>query len=181
VPPGLRFENLPPIHAVLIARPLRTTWTSPPSRGWRASTGRRSSCRSGFGRGSSRSASARSSSWTGGSRRDRRPRGDGGARAALVGRSLLLADQNERLWASWGGRRAGVAGLFFGRHGLSRGFAQIGRRFAAFDLAALPIGGYSDFRHHHPNHLSPEETVLAFEDLRATLLVPMHGAPSTEP
>ena len=65
--------------------------------------------------------------------------------------------------------------LFFaGDTAYQAGFADIGRRLGPFDLAALPIGGYSDFRHHHPNHLSPEETVRAFEDLRGRLLVPMH-------
>ena len=38
----------------------------------------------------------------------------------------------------------------------------------------LPIGGYSDFPRHHPNHVSPEEAVQAFQDLGARLLVPMH-------
>jgi N-acyl-phosphatidylethanolamine-hydrolysing phospholipase D len=90
------------------------------------------------------------------------------------GRSLLLDDQNERLWASWV-----VAGpqrrLFFaGDTGYHAGLAEIGRRLGPFDVATLPIGGYSDFRYHHPNHLSPEETVQAFEDLKARLLVPMH-------
>jgi L-ascorbate metabolism protein UlaG (beta-lactamase superfamily) len=52
--------------------------------------------------------------------------------------------------------------------------AEIGRRLGPFDVAVLPIGGYSAFTARHPNHLSPEESVQLFEDLRAKLLVPMH-------
>jgi L-ascorbate metabolism protein UlaG (beta-lactamase superfamily) len=52
--------------------------------------------------------------------------------------------------------------------------AEIGRRLGPFDVAVLPIGGYSAFNVRHPNHLSPEESVQLFEDLRAKLLVPMH-------
>src|SRR5262249_8786831 len=90
------------------------------------------------------------------------------------GRSLLLADQNERLWASWVVVAPERRFFFAGDTGYHAGLAEIGRLLGPFDIAALPIGGYSDFGYHHPNHLSPEETVQAFEDLRATLLVPMH-------
>ena len=37
-----------------------------------------------------------------------------------------------------------------------------------------PAAYYSDYRVHHPNHLNPEEAVQAFEDIRATMMVPMH-------
>jgi N-acyl-phosphatidylethanolamine-hydrolysing phospholipase D len=175
VPPGLRFEDLPPIHAVLIshdhydhldlgtvrrlARAHRPTFFVPLGlRPWFEALGIRRVVEldwwqsAPIGALTITAVPAQHSS----------------------GRSLLLADQNERLWASWV-----VAGpdhrLFFGGDtGYHAGLAEIGRRLGPFHLAALPIGGYSDFRHHHPNHLSPEETVLAFEDLNAALLVPMH-------
>lgn len=90
------------------------------------------------------------------------------------GRSVTLTDQNRRLWSSWviaGVRRR----LYFaGDSGYFAGFGEIGRRLGPFDVAALPIGGYSDYPHHHPNHVSPEESVQAFRDLGGRLLVPMH-------
>jgi N-acyl-phosphatidylethanolamine-hydrolysing phospholipase D len=90
------------------------------------------------------------------------------------GRSVTLTDQNRRLWASWvvasGGRRL----YFAGDSGYFAGFAEIARRLGPFDVAFLPIGGYSDYSRQHPNHVSPEEAVQAFEDLGARLLVPMH-------
>src|SRR5262249_10924380 len=51
---------------------------------------------------------------------------------------------------------------------------QIGERFGPFDLAAIPIGGYSSFGTGHPNHVNPEEAVQLFEDVRGGRLVPMH-------
>ncbi|HEY2996737.1 MAG TPA: MBL fold metallo-hydrolase [Methylomirabilota bacterium] len=88
------------------------------------------------------------------------------------GRGLL--DQNERLWASWvisgGGKR-----LFFGGDtGYTPALAEIGRRLGPFDVAALPIGGYSAFNAKHPNHVNPEEAMQLFDDLHGRLLVPMH-------
>jgi N-acyl-phosphatidylethanolamine-hydrolysing phospholipase D len=176
VPPGLAFEDLPPIHAVLIshdhydhldlptvrrlARAHRPTFFVPLGlRAWFDALG---------------IAEVVELDWW----RSARLRGltlTAVPAQHSSGRSLLLADQNERLWASWA-----VAGppdrrfFFAGDTGYHAGLAEVGRRLGPFDLAALPIGGYSDFSRHHPNHLSPEEAVRAFEDLRGRLLVPMH-------
>ena len=90
------------------------------------------------------------------------------------GRSITLTDQNRRLWSSWAITSPTRRFYFGGDTGYFAGFAEIGRRLGPFDVAALPIGGYSDYRDHHPNHVSPEESVRAFEDLGAQLLVPMH-------
>jgi L-ascorbate metabolism protein UlaG (beta-lactamase superfamily) len=90
------------------------------------------------------------------------------------GRSVLLTDQNRRLWSSWAIASEHHRFYFGGDTGYFGGFREIGRRLGPFDVVALPIGGYSDFSEHHPNHLSPEESVRAFEDLGARLLVPMH-------
>lgn len=85
-----------------------------------------------------------------------------------------LTDQNKRLWASWV-----IAGphhrLFFaGDTGYTPRLAEIGRRYGPFDAAAIPIGGYSAFAEHHPNHVNPEEALQLFEDVRGRLFVPIH-------
>ena len=90
------------------------------------------------------------------------------------GRSIMLTDQNRRLWSSWAIISESRRFYFAGDTGYFAGFAEIGRRLGPFDAAALPIGGYSDYPHHHPNHVNPEESVRAFRDLRGRLLVPMH-------
>jgi N-acyl-phosphatidylethanolamine-hydrolysing phospholipase D len=85
-----------------------------------------------------------------------------------------FTDQNRRLWGSWV-LTDGQKRLFFaGDTGYHHEFGEIARRWGPFDIAALPIGGYSAFERHHPGHLNPEESVQAFEDLGARLLVPMH-------
>jgi N-acyl-phosphatidylethanolamine-hydrolysing phospholipase D len=90
------------------------------------------------------------------------------------GRSITLADQSLRLWSSWVIAGGDKSFFFAGDTGYYAGLAEIGRRLGPFDLAAVPIGGYSDYRVHHPNHLNPEEAVQAFEDVRADVMVPMH-------
>ena len=88
------------------------------------------------------------------------------------GRGLL--DQNERLWASWVIAGAGKKLFFGGDTGYTPALAEIGKRLGPFDVAALPIGGYSAFTARHPNHINPEEALQLFEDLRGRVLVPMH-------
>ncbi len=88
------------------------------------------------------------------------------------GRGVL--DQNHRLWSSWVVLGATKRFFFAGDTGYYPGLLEIGRRFGPFDLAALPIGGYSDLDRHHPNHLNPEEAARLLDDLPGALMVPMH-------
>ena len=64
--------------------------------------------------------------------------------------------------------------FFAGDTGYTPAMAEIGKRLGPFDVAAIPIGGYSAYSAHHPNHVSPEEGMQLFEDVRGRLLVPMH-------
>jgi len=59
-----------------------------------------------------------------------------------------------------------------GDSGYFSGFADIGARHAP-DLACLPIGGFLplSFR---DRHMSPIDALVAFSDLRARLLLPIH-------
>jgi N-acyl-phosphatidylethanolamine-hydrolysing phospholipase D len=88
------------------------------------------------------------------------------------GRSLT--DQYLRLWASWVVLGPTKRLFFAGDTGYDRRFGAIGERFGPFDLAAIPIGGYSAFQKGHPNHVNPEEAIQLFEDVQGRLLVPMH-------
>jgi N-acyl-phosphatidylethanolamine-hydrolysing phospholipase D len=85
-----------------------------------------------------------------------------------------LWDANERLWASWAviGRErrfyhAGDTGYF-------SGFREIGRRLGPFDVAALPIGAYVPSYIMKWVHTTPEEAVQAFVDLDARTMLAMH-------
>ena len=88
------------------------------------------------------------------------------------GRTLL--DQHQRLWSSWVVVGETKRLFFAGDTGYFAGFKDIGERLGPFDLAAVPIGGYSAYARRHPNHVNPEEAVQAFEDVQGQLLVPMH-------
>jgi N-acyl-phosphatidylethanolamine-hydrolysing phospholipase D len=85
-----------------------------------------------------------------------------------------LTDQYLRLWASWVVVGPGKRFFFAGDTGYDPRLKAIGERFGPFDLAAIPIGGYSAYRTRHPNHVNPEEAIQLFEDIRGRLLVPMH-------
>jgi N-acyl-phosphatidylethanolamine-hydrolysing phospholipase D len=85
-----------------------------------------------------------------------------------------LHDQNLRLWASWTIAGTSRSVFFAGDTGYTPTLREIAHRLGPLDLALLPIGGYSDYRARHPNHLNPEEAVQLFQDLGAQLLVPMH-------
>ncbi|TMQ17829.1 MAG: MBL fold metallo-hydrolase [Candidatus Rokuibacteriota bacterium] len=89
------------------------------------------------------------------------------------GRGLL--DQNLRLWCSWVIADARGKRLFFaGDTGYTPRLTEIGRRLGPFDVAAIPIGGYSAFAGQHPNHVNPEEAMQLFDDLGGRIFVPMH-------
>ncbi len=87
------------------------------------------------------------------------------------GRTLL--DSGRRLWASWaviGSKRF----YFAGDSGYSPDFRVIGEQLGPFDLAALPIGSYRPREIAWPVHLSPEEALQAAHDLRSVRFVGIH-------
>jgi N-acyl-phosphatidylethanolamine-hydrolysing phospholipase D len=82
-------------------------------------------------------------------------------------------DQGRRLWSSWvveGSRRF----YFGGDSGYADHYREIGAAYGPFDLAALAIGSYTPRRTTRPVHTSPEEALQAWLDLRATRFVGIH-------
>jgi N-acyl-phosphatidylethanolamine-hydrolysing phospholipase D len=82
-------------------------------------------------------------------------------------------DQGRRLWASWvvsGSKRF----YFGGDSGYYRHFKEIGDAYGPFDLAALPIGSYTPRATTRAMHTSPEEALQAWLDLRAARFVGIH-------
>ena len=78
-----------------------------------------------------------------------------------------LWDQNRRLWAGWAvlGRErrfyfAGDTGYY------APIFQEIGRRLGPFDLGAIPIGAYMPRAMMQFSHVTPEEALQVFEDIR---------------
>jgi L-ascorbate metabolism protein UlaG (beta-lactamase superfamily) len=85
-----------------------------------------------------------------------------------------LWDMNRRLWAGWT-----IAGrdrrLFFaGDTGYFEGFKEIGRRLGPFDLAAIPIGAYLPPVIMKSVHTDPSDALTAFADVGARAMIPIH-------
>lgn len=83
-----------------------------------------------------------------------------------------MATKNQTLWAGFT-LETGKRRLFFsGDSGYGPHFAEIGRKFAGFDLVFLDCGQY-DKRWAYI-HMNPEEAVRAAKDLQAKALLPAH-------
>lgn len=88
------------------------------------------------------------------------------------GRSLN--DRNSTLWASWV-IQSGEQRIFYsGDSGYFPGFRQIGESFPNMDLALMENGAYD--KDWPAVHMTPEESIRAFQDLRAKTLYSVHNS-----
>ncbi|MDM0086073.1 MULTISPECIES: MBL fold metallo-hydrolase [unclassified Variovorax] len=85
-----------------------------------------------------------------------------------------LWDRDSTLWASWVIESGGERIFYSGDSGYFPGFAQIGERFGGFDLALMENGAYDSYW--PAVHMTPEQTVQAFRDLRGKLLYLVHNS-----
>jgi N-acyl-phosphatidylethanolamine-hydrolysing phospholipase D len=83
-------------------------------------------------------------------------------------------DGNTRLWSSWAVIGASRRFYFGGDSGYFDGFAQAGERFGPFDLAAIAIAAYRPPEIMRFTHTTPEQAVQAFEDLHGRILLGIH-------
>ena len=173
MPPGLRFEDLPPIHVVVISHDHydhldRATVTRLAAvhrprflvplglRAWFADIG---------------ITDVEELDWW-----DHRT--VQGIRFTCVpaqhfsGRSLW--DRNRRLWSGWVLAGQSRRLYFAGDTAYFDGFKEIAARLGPFDLAAIPIGAYLPPAIMKPSHTSPEEALAALSDVRGRVFVPIH-------
>lgn len=85
-----------------------------------------------------------------------------------------LSDANRRLWASWAIASPDRRFYFSGDTGYFGGFKEAGERLGPFDVAGLAIGAYEPPIIMKSVHLTPEEAVQAFVDLKARTLLGIH-------
>jgi L-ascorbate metabolism protein UlaG (beta-lactamase superfamily) len=85
-----------------------------------------------------------------------------------------LSDANTTLWGGFVIQGPSATIYHAGDTGWFEGFAEIGHRFPAIDAALLPIGAYDPEWLMAPIHLNPEEALRAFRDLGARTFVAMH-------
>jgi N-acyl-phosphatidylethanolamine-hydrolysing phospholipase D len=173
MPPGLRFEDLPPVHLVLIShdhydhldvatvRRLhaghRPRFLVPLGlRAWFAELG---------------ITDVEELDWWG-SRTERGLTVTAVPAQHFSGRTLW--DRNRRLWSGW--TVAGRARRFFfaGDTAYFGGFKEIGARLGPFDLAAVPIGAYLPPVIMQASHTTPEEALQVLEDVGGKAMVPIH-------
>lgn len=98
-------------------------------------------------------------------------------------------DANRTLWGGWVVQdQAGRQVYFAGDTGYGPYFREIGRRYPGIDVAILPIGAYAPKHYNGGAHMDPKEAVQALQDLGAKAMVPVHWGtfrlspePVTEP
>ncbi len=85
-----------------------------------------------------------------------------------------LFDRQNTLWTGWALEGTNGRAYFGGDTGYGPHFLAAALKLGAFRLAVLPIGAYEPEWFMGPIHMSPRDAVRAAIDLRATLAVPMH-------
>jgi len=84
-----------------------------------------------------------------------------------------LLDRNKSLWGSWL-IEAGKKIYFGGDSSYDTHYEEIGNYYPDIDYALLPIGPCEPRKMMSKSHMGPEESLKAFQDLKAKFLVPMH-------
>ncbi len=85
-----------------------------------------------------------------------------------------LFDRNRRLWGGWTVAGRSKRLYFAGDTAYYGGLKEIGARLGPFDLAAIPIGAYVPATIMKAGHTSPEEALQVLADVRGRRLIPIH-------
>jgi L-ascorbate metabolism protein UlaG (beta-lactamase superfamily) len=86
-----------------------------------------------------------------------------------------FSELNNRLWSGWAIAGAGRTVFFGGDTGYyAPYFQEIGARLGPFDLAVVAIGAYRPASMMRLTHTTPEEALRIFDDVRARRFVAMH-------
>lgn len=85
-----------------------------------------------------------------------------------------LTDEDATLWTGWVLEGTQGRVYFAGDTGYGPHFRAAGERLGPFRLAVLPIGAYLPEWFMSPVHITPADAVNAMHELRARVMVPMH-------
>lgn len=85
-----------------------------------------------------------------------------------------IIDTNQSLWGGFVIRGGGRTIYHSGDTGYFAGFRAIGAVFPGIDVACLPLGAYEPRWFMRAQHMSPEESIDAWQDLGARHLLGMH-------
>jgi len=172
-PPGLRFEDLPPIHLVLISHDHYDHLDLTTVRRLAAVHRPRFLVPLGL------------KAWFAGLGIDDVEELDWWESRTLRGLTLTCVpaqhfatrtfwDQNRRLWSGWVVAGRDRRFFFAGDTGYYDAFKEIGSRLGPFDLAAIAIGSYMPQVIMKWTHTTPEEALQIFADVRGERFVGIH-------
>ena len=173
-PPGIRFEDLPPIDAVLVSHDHHDHMDVPTLR--RLAARFRPAFVTGLG--NARYLARRGI--PGGRDLDwwqRTEIGPGVSVTAVPARHSSgrgVFDRNRTLWCGFVVEGPSGSVLFAGDTGFGSHFAMIAARFPRLTAALLPIGGFVPEWYMHQQHMGPRDAVRAAEILGAGAAIPMH-------
>lgn len=85
-----------------------------------------------------------------------------------------LCDRNCTLWTGWVIEGPAGKAFFGGDTGYGPHFSQVGEKLGPIRLAILPIGAYRPEWFMEPVHIGPKQALIAQKDLRATTALGMH-------
>jgi L-ascorbate metabolism protein UlaG (beta-lactamase superfamily) len=173
-PPGIRFEDLPPIDVVLVSHDHYDHMDLPTLR--RLARAHRPRLYVGLGNAAFLAGEgvpgAIDLDWWQSAEIAPGVRVTAVAARHMSGRGLF--DQDHRLWCGFVVQGVSGSVYFAGDTGWGSHFAEIGRRFPGLRLALLPIGGFKPVWYMREQHLGPADAVAAHRTLGATTSVPMH-------
>jgi N-acyl-phosphatidylethanolamine-hydrolysing phospholipase D len=174
-PPGLAFDQLPPIHDVLISHNHYDHLDSPTvQRLAKLSAGTRFWLPSGLSAWfrQKQIANVRELAWW--------------KSSAFPGETEIHAvpaqhfaargpfDRNQTHWCGWVLRSGRQKIYFAGDSGYSPEFKEIGTRFGGMDVSLIPIGAYNPRWIMRSIHTDPAEAVQIHEDVRSRLSIASH-------
>lgn len=82
--------------------------------------------------------------------------------------------RNHTLWGGFNIRAAGAQVFFAGDTGYGRHFSEVRRRLGSPDIALLPIGAYEPRWFMGPHHMNPEDSMQAHIDLAPRISIGTH-------
>jgi L-ascorbate metabolism protein UlaG (beta-lactamase superfamily) len=85
-----------------------------------------------------------------------------------------LNDTNKRLWGAFVLESNGKTLYFSGDTGYGGHFKDAKTLFPDIDICIMGVGAYKPEWFMSPNHISPQDGVVAFQDLGAKVFIPMH-------